>query len=45
MLDSDSPPGDLSRANSFGIVKRDGKDIIVIIDFGLTNSIYSEYYK
>jgi len=45
MSDSDSPSGDFMRLNSYGIVNRNGEDIIVIIDFGLTNSIYDEYYK
>lgn len=45
MSDSDSPAGDFMRLNSYGIVNRNGEDIIVIIDFGLTNSIYDEYYK
>ena len=45
MLNTDSPAGDLMRLNSYGIVNRNGEDIIVIIDFGLTNDIYNEYYK
>jgi hypothetical protein len=45
MSDSDSPSGDFMRLNSYGLVNRDGAEIIVIIDFGLTNSIYSEYYS
>lgn len=42
---SDSGAGDLGRTSSYGIVKRDGHDTIVIIDFGLTNDVYSTYYS
>jgi hypothetical protein len=45
MSDSDSPAGDFMRLNSYGVVNRNGEDIIVIIDFGLTQSVYDEYYK
>ena len=45
MLNTDSPAGDLMRLNSYGLVTRNGEEIIVIIDFGLTNDIYNEYYK
>lgn len=45
MLNTDSPAGDLMRLNSYGIVNRNGQDIIVIIDFGLTQDIYDEYYS
>ena len=40
----DAPAGDMTRLNSYGIVKRDGHDTIVLIDFGLTNDVYSDYY-
>ena len=39
------PVGDLTRLSSYGIVKRDGNDIIVLIDFGLTSDVYDSYYK
>jgi hypothetical protein len=39
------PPGDLMRLSSYGLVKRDGKDQIVIIDYGLTHDVYSSYYS
>jgi hypothetical protein len=39
-----APAGDMTRLNSYGIVKRDGHDTIVLIDFGLTNDVYSDYY-
>lgn len=42
---SDSGAGDLGRTSSYGIVKRDGHDTIVIVDFGLTNDVYSTYYS
>jgi hypothetical protein len=45
MSDSDSPAGDFMRLNSYGVVNRNGEDIIVIIDFGLTQSVYDEYYR
>lgn len=45
MMNTDSPSGDLIRLNSYGIVNRDGHDIIVLIDFGLTNDVYQEYYS
>ena len=41
----DLPIGDLTRLNSYGIVKRDGEDIIVIIDYGLTHDVYGSYYS
>jgi len=44
MRDSDSLPGDLAKANSWGLVKRDGSDDIVLIDFGITSDIYNDYY-
>ena len=44
MMNADSPAGDLARLNSYGLVNREGKDVIVLIDFGLTGDIYSSYY-
>jgi hypothetical protein len=40
----DIPVGDLKRLNSYGIVKRDGADAIVLIDFGITQGVNSSYY-
>ena len=37
--------GDVARLNSYGLVKRDGQDAVVLVDFGLTNSVYEEYYS
>jgi hypothetical protein len=31
--------------NNFGIVNRDGKPMIVIIDSGLNHDIFTSYYK
>lgn len=42
---ANAEPGDLGRTSSYGIVKRDGHDTIVIVDFGLTNDVYSTYYS
>jgi hypothetical protein len=41
----DIPVGDLMKLSSFGLVKRDGEDRIVIIDYGLTNDVYNSHYK
>lgn len=35
---------DLCRASSYGLVKRGGENEIVLIDFGLTESVYTTYY-
>ena len=37
--------GDFGRLSTYGLVNRDGKDEIVIIDYGLTNEVYDSYYK
>lgn len=42
---SDAPHGDFGRLNSYGVVKRDNQDSIVLIDFGLTGEVYSSYYS
>ena len=41
---SDSSAGDLGRTSSYGIVKETDM-IFVIVDFGLTNDVYSTYYS
>jgi hypothetical protein len=41
----DVPVGDLTRKNSYGIVKRGGGDAVVLIDYGLTNDVYDSYYS
>jgi hypothetical protein len=44
MADSDSLPGDIGAIGSWGLVKRDGLWKTVLIDFGITNDIYQNYY-
>lgn len=41
----DSPVGDLARMTSYGVVNRNGKDVVVLIDYGLTWDIYNTYYR
>ena len=36
--------GDLQRLSSWGVVKEDGQESLVIIDYGLTDSVAQEYY-
>jgi len=36
--------GDLTKLDSYGIVKRNGSDRIVLIDFGLTDSLFKQHY-
>lgn len=43
--DYDVPTGDLTRLNSYGLVKRGGEDTIVLIDYGLTSNNYEQYYS
>lgn len=37
--------GDLKRLSSWGVVKRDGEDALVIIDYGLSDEIFNNYYR
>ena len=37
--------GDLLRLSSWGIVKEDGEERLVIIDYGLTDNVWDDYYK
>ena len=39
------PTGDLTRLSSYGIVSRDGEDMVVLIDYGLTHDVYGSYYS
>lgn len=39
------PTGDLQRLNSWGIVKRNSQDTIVLIDFGLNSDVKASYYS
>ena len=38
-------PGDFCKANSYGLVDRDGVPNIVLIDFGFTEDVYEQHYK
>jgi len=40
----DLTAGDLARQSSWGIVNRSGKDITVIIDYGVSQDIYKDFY-
>lgn len=37
--------GDLQRISSWGVVKRNGEDDLVLIDFGLNNDVAERYYN
>ena len=37
--------GDLQRLSSYGVVKRNGREEMVIIDFGLTEDVFNNYYR
>lgn len=37
--------GDFDRLSSYGVVKRDGKEIVVLIDYGLSNDAFKEFYS
>jgi hypothetical protein len=37
--------GDMQRLNSYGIVKRNGMDDIVMIDYGITGKVYDSFYR
>ena len=41
----DIPVGDLMKLNSYGLVKRNGQDDIVMIDYGLNSSVWEDYYS
>jgi hypothetical protein len=45
MFDSTTLPSDLCKMNSWGIVKREYGDALVLIDFGFTDEVYESYYK
>jgi hypothetical protein len=38
-------PGDFGKLSTYGIVKRNVVDDIVIIDYGLSNNVYDSYYR
>lgn len=39
------PVGDLTKTSSYGVVKRNGADAIVLIDYGINQDIYKAHYK
>lgn len=45
MADYQVPSGDIKRLANLGMVLREGKPQIVILDSGLTQQVYDEYYK
>jgi len=45
MDDWNMPTGDVVRKSSWGLVKRNGSLIPVLIDYGLTKDVYDTYYK
>lgn len=45
VADYDMHSGDMSRLSTFGEVLRDGEPKIVLVDFGLTNSVFNDFYK
>jgi hypothetical protein len=46
MADYDFPDiGDMTRLSTYGEVNRDGKAKIVLVDFGLTKTVWDDYYK
>lgn len=38
-------PGDFGRVNSYGEVLREGVPTIVLVDFGLSESVWDDFYK
>lgn len=40
----DMEPADIAKSNSWGLVKRDGKAVPVLIDFGFTKDVAADYY-
>ena len=45
MMSYKLPVGDLCKINSYGIVKREGQNDIVMIDYGLSYSVYDSFYS
>lgn len=45
ITDYQAPVGNLMRLANYGMVRRYNKDIIVILDHGLTYDIWNKYYK
>lgn len=40
-----TPAGDLGRLSSYGLVKKDGVETIILVDYGLTDDIYKKFYQ
>lgn len=45
IADTDTIIGDFGKLSSYGLVRRDGKDEIVLIDFGLSENDFKSYYS
>ncbi len=45
LLDYDMETGDNGRLSTYGEVLRDGKPTVVMVDFGLTRSVFNDYYR
>jgi hypothetical protein len=45
VLSYDVLVGDFGRLSTYGLVKRNGMDDIVFIDYGITNKVYDAYYQ
>lgn len=44
IYDNNMESGDFGRISSWGKVIRDGFEQVVLVDYGLTNSVYEDYY-
>jgi hypothetical protein len=45
MTSYQAPMSDLTRIANYGMVRRYNQDLIVILDHGLSDAIWDEYYK
>ena len=45
LADYDMSHGDCARLSSHGLVQRDGKEAIVLVDFGTTRKVWNDYYR
>lgn len=44
VMDYDIAPGDFARISSWGIVNREGHEVPVLIDYGVSRTIYNDFY-
>lgn len=44
MADLDMTHGDITRISSWGVVKRNGQEKLVLVDFGLNKQVWNNYY-